>query len=270
MAVITFMSDFGTRDHYVASVKASIISHDPNRQIIDISHDIRPYDIAHAANVLKNTFREFPQGSVHLIAVDSVRAKAKAVAIELEGHYFVGFDCGLFSLISSNKPDKIRELAGGESTFPAKDVLAKAAISLAQGESLEKLGNPIEQLIELFNRQLKVTKREIAGHIVSVDHYGNLITNISEKEFDKIKEINGSEVRYAIRFGRELFDRLHQFFTDVDSGDCYVMFNSSGDLQIGINKGNASELLGLGIDAPVIIEFMNGYELYEWILIRIK
>ena len=258
MAVITFMSDFGTRDHYVASVKATIISLNPNQQVIDISHDIRPYDIAHAANVLKKAFRHFPTGSVHLIAVDSVRDKTKAIAIELDGHYFIGFDCGLFSLISSNKPGKALILSEGDSTFPAKDVLAKAALAIAKGEAFEKLGEQTEQLVELYNRQLKVTKREIAGHVISVDHYGNLITNIAKEEFEKIREINGNGVQYAIRFGRELFTGVHDYFTDVESGDCYVMFNSAGDLQIGINKGNASELLGLGIDAPVIIEFTNG------------
>lgn len=257
MAVITFLSDFGTADHYVAAVKAAIISKSPQQLITDISHDIRPFDIAHAAHVLKQVYLDFPEKTVHLVAVDSMRNESKALAIELDGHFFVGFDSGLFSLISSNKPSQICYLETVETTFPAKHVLADAALALAKGKRIKEVGTPGESMVELFSRQLKVTKREIAGNVVSVDHYGNLITNITKEEFDTIRKINGVRVKYVIRFGRESFTEVNQFFTDVESGDCFVLFNSSGDLQIGINKGNASELLGLSVDAPVIIEFSS-------------
>lgn len=252
------MSDFGTSDHYVAAVKAAIVSKAPQQMITDISHEIRPYDISHAANVLRHVYRDFPEKTIHLVAVDAMREKSKAIAIELDGHFFVGFDSGLFSLISANRPSEVYALENGQSTFPAKDVLAKTVMELANGKSLSQVGSKIEAISELYSRQLKVTKREIAGNVISVDHYGNLITNIGQEEFNKIIEINGAGVSYTIRFGREAFGGLHQYFTDVESGDCFILFNSSGDLQIGINKGNASELLGLGVDAPVNIEFSNG------------
>ncbi|WP_421764379.1 SAM hydrolase/SAM-dependent halogenase family protein [Ekhidna sp.] len=258
MALITFMSDFGTVDHYVAAVKAAIVSESPTQPITDITHNIRPFDISHAANVLRNVYKDFPAKTVHVVAVDSMREKSNAIAIELDDHLFVGFDSGIFSLISSKKPNKIAFLENGKSTFPAKDVLAKTALMLANGKSLSDVGQIAEEITELYARQLKVTKREIAGNVVSVDHYGNLITNINKEEFEKILEINGSGVRYAIRFGREQFQELHTFFSDVESGDCFVLFNSSNQLQIGINKGNASELLGLSVDSPVLIEFANG------------
>lgn len=257
MAVITFTSDFGTDDHYVATVKGKILSESPNQQIVDISHGIKPYDISHAATVLKSVYKEFPAGTVHLVSVDSIREKAKGVAINLEDHFFVGFDCGLFSMLSEKEPSGMVELNTNASTFPAKDVLADAALALTNGADLSSLGNPIEQLTKLFARQLKVTKREIVGNVVNVDRYGNLITNISKAEFDKILEINGANAKYLIRFGREVFGETNSFFSDVESGDCYVLFNSIGYLQIGLNKGNASQLLGLGIDAPVHIEFTN-------------
>jgi len=258
MALITFMSDFGTVDHYVAAVKAAIVSESADQPITDITHDIRPFDISHAANVIRRVYKDFPGKTVHIVAVDAMREKSKAVAIELDGHFFVGFDSGMFSLISDQKPGSIAILENGQSTFPAKDVLAKTALQLAKGKSLKDVGQLVDTMTELFARQLKVTKREIAGHVVSVDHYGNLITNINQSEFEKILEINGAGVRYMIQFGREQFQSLHSFFSDVESGDCYVLFNSSGFLQIGINKRNASALLGLSIDSPVIIEFTTG------------
>ncbi|WP_425392703.1 SAM hydrolase/SAM-dependent halogenase family protein [Ekhidna sp.] len=258
MALITFMSDFGTVDHYVAAVKAAIVSESPSQPITDITHDIRPFDISHAANVIRNVYKDFPEKTVHIVAVDAVKEKSRALALELDGHLFVGFDSGIFSLISSKRPSEIVLLENGQSTFPAKDVLAKTALKLASGKSLKDVGEKVEELTELYARQLKVTKREIAGHVITVDHFGNLITNIKKEEFEKIIEINGAGVRYAIRFGREQFQGIHSYFTDVESGDCYVLFNSSGQLQIGINKGNAAELLGLSVDSPILIEFANG------------
>ncbi len=255
MAVITFMSDFGTDDHYVAAVKAAIVSISSNQPITDLSHTIKPYDIAQAANVLKNVYKDFPEGSVHLVAVDAMKEKSNLIAIALDKHFFVGFDSGLFSLISSKKPDQVVILENDKSTFPAKQVLAKVALELANGKSLQSLGSPTDQMMELYARQLKVTKREIAGNVVHVDRYGNLITNINRPEFEKMIELNGNGVKYTVHFGRETFTNLHAYFTEVESGDCYVLFNSSDYLQIGINKGNASQLLGLKIDTPVNIEF---------------
>lgn len=258
MALITFMSDFGTVDHYVAAVKAAIVSEAPSQPITDISHDIRPFDIAHAANVLLSVYKEFPEGSVHLVAVDSMKEKSEGIAVSLDGHLFVGFDCGLLSIISEKKPDAIVRIASGSSTFPAKDILAKAALKLASGSSIEEVGTEAETIEVLFNRQLKVTKREIVGHVVTVDHYGNLISNIERSAFEKMLEMNGANTRFGVRFGREEFQVLHQYFSDVESGDCFVLFNSNDQLQVGINKGNASELLGLGVDSPVLITFSNG------------
>ena len=255
MALITFISDFGTVDHYVAAVKAAIVSEVPNQSVIDISHDIRPFDISHAANVLRNVYKDFPVETVHLVAVDAMRSRSRAIAVEIEDHVFVGFDSGLFSLLSDKPVSEVAVLKDMQSTFPAKDILAKAALDLANGKSLKDVGEMTGELTELYGRQLKVTKREIAGNVISVDHYGNLITNIAKAEFEKILEINGASVRYQIRFGRETFETIHSFFSDVESGDCYLLFNSSGHLQIGINKGKASELLGMSVDSPVLIEF---------------
>lgn len=257
MVAITFMSDFGVDDHYVAAVKGKFLSSNPDQKIIDVSHSIAPYDISHGAFLLKSVFRDFPKGTVHLVSVDAVKERSVGLAIELEGHFFVGFDCGLFSMISQAKPTEIVAIGLGNSTFPTKEVLVNVAYDLANGGKLTNHGSSLPQMKELFARQLKATKREIAGNVMNVDHFGNLLTNIPKMDFEKILEINGAGTRFMISFGRESFDQVHQYYTDVESGDCYVLFNSTGHLQIGINKGNASQLLGLGIDAPVHIEFVN-------------
>ena len=211
--------------------------------------------ISHAATVLKSVYRDFPEGTVHLASVDALREQPRGIALEIDNHLFVGLDSGLFSMISDQKPLKKVQIALAGRTFPARDVFADVALQLASGRSLSDVGQPMDQMVELLARQLKVTKREIVGNVVQVDHFGNLITNISKNEFDKMIELNGVSVQFTVRFGRESFSYFHENFADVDSGDCYVLFNSIGYLQIGINKGNAAQLLGLTIDTPIHIEF---------------
>jgi len=256
MAAITFMSDFGDEDHYVAEVKAAILSQNSVQNIIDISHNIRRHDIGHAAYVIKQVFSSFPAGTVHLIAVDPVqKGFSSLVAVRMNDHYFVSHDSGIFSLIDSQPPDQCVELAREESTFPARDHLSLAAAHLANGESLSSLGTPKTEIQTRVDRQLKVTKRGIVGQVIHIDHYGNLITNISRTDFDGILKLLGGSPIFRIRFAREQLQVIHQNFYDVESGDCFVLFNSYGFLEIGINKGRASDLLGLRMETPVMIDF---------------
>src|SRR6185437_7413786 len=189
MAIITFMSDFGHRDSYVAAVKAKLLSLNPSIPVIDISHEIEPYNIAHAAFVLKSVFKDFPEGTVHLTAVNAHSGGDETyMAIKLEGHYFIGADNGLFSLLSDKSPELIIELPkdnGYSPSFPEKTMLAYAAIALASGKAAEELGQPVSQVRQMLNRQIRVAKNMIAGNIVHIDRYGNLICNISKELFDQ-------------------------------------------------------------------------------------
>lgn len=256
MAVITFLSDFGERDHYVAAVKAAIISSNPAQQVIDISHQINRHDIGHAAYVLGRVFKSFPEGSVHLVAVDPVQREASGlIAMKLENHYFVSHDSGLLTLISTEVPESVVKLENRFSTFTVKENMVPAAMHLAGKKSITELGEPFLEYQRKTDRQLKATKREMVGQVIHIDHFGNLVTNIRQHDFEKICEINGGNPAFTVRFAREVFSRLHVNFYDVEGGDCFVIFNSYGFLEIGINKGRADDLLGLKQDAPVIIEF---------------
>jgi hypothetical protein len=255
MAVVTFMSDYGLKDHYVAAVKATILSVNPLINIVDISHHIKPFDIAHGAYVLKNSYPLFPEGSVHLVGIDAPGQKNnRVIAVKLDGHYFVGRDNGLFSIISSSKPEMVIEFDNKKSTFVVKDILAINAAKLANGTAIETLGNRIDDENRLISRVAKVTKREIVGNVIRVDHYGNLITNIKKSDYEAIQKMNGN-VPILIQFGREQYHKFHTIYNEVEPGDCYVLFNSADLLQIGLNMGNACELLGLTEDAPVYITF---------------
>lgn len=258
MAVVTFMSDYGWDDHYVAAVKASILAVNPSINIVDISHQINAFDVAHGAYVLKNVFRDFPRHTVHLVSVDPVnREPPTYVALKLEDHYFVGNDTGLFGMLSEQPfmaQVKLNAINQIQSSFPGKDILGPMAAKLASGENIHELGEPAMELKRLFARQLKATKREIVGNVIRVDKYGNLVTNIPRSEFETIQKINGN-VPFEVQVGREVFHEFNKNYHEVESGNCYLLFNSLGLLQIGINKGNAAELLGLKLDTPIAIHF---------------
>ncbi|MDH4298853.1 MAG: SAM-dependent chlorinase/fluorinase, partial [Cyclobacteriaceae bacterium] len=131
------------------------------------------------------------------------------------------------------------------------DVFAHAASKLASGVSITNLGSPMPFFKKMIDRQVKATKKQITGSIVRVDGVGNLITNITKETFDILSK--GKD--YTIQFGGEKFRRIHADYSHADQGECFLVFNSLNLLEIGIYKGNASQLLGLGYDSTVNISF---------------
>lgn len=255
MAIVTLLTDSGESDHYVAAIKAKILSVNPGLNLIDISHKILPCDLAHGAFVLKSVFRDFPKGTVHLVGVDANGGKEEQpIAIQLEDHFFVCSDNGLIGLISEKNHQlavALNSINPIQTTFPEKDILASAAARLASGVAITSLGKPLTDFKRMLNRQVKATRRIIAGHVMRVDNYGNLITNILKQDFDILSKGKS----YTIQFGGEKTRRIQAEYHQVEQGDCFVLFNSLGLLEIGINKGNGSELLGLQYDSPVNITF---------------
>jgi S-adenosylmethionine hydrolase len=254
MALITLLSDFGYSDHYVAAMKARILRINPGIAMVDISHQVALSDMAHASHVLKSVFRDFPENTVHIIAVNtSGHPDEKYIAVKLEGHYFVCPDNGLLGLISDQPAEAVVDITpkAYKSTFQAMDLMCPVAAKLASGTSIQELGTPLESFKMMLGRHLRATKKQIAGNVIRVDHYGNLLTNIEKTAFD----ILSKDKKYNIVFGRENSRRIHQFYGQVDPGDCFLVFNSLGQLEIGIYQGNAAELLGLGHDSPVMINF---------------
>lgn len=252
MSLITFTSDFGLQDHYTAAVKAKIYTISSNIDIIDISHAIDNFNIAQGSFVLKSIYKDFPENTVHLIAVDSFAENGKYIAVQLNNHYFLSADNGMISLLDAQEPAQAVQLpTTRQSTFAAKEVLAPAAAALALGEPLANIGEPMTEINRKLPRMLKATRKQMSGHVIRVDHYGNLITNIDQATFEILSE----DKNYSILFGREKAHRIHNSYGDVDSGECFLVFNSLGLLEIGIRQGNAQELLGIVYDSPVQILF---------------
>jgi S-adenosyl-L-methionine hydrolase (adenosine-forming) len=255
MAIVTLLTDSGENEHYVASIKAKILSINPGIGTLDISHRIAPCDIAHAAFIIRNVFRDFPPATVHLVGVHSTGNRGEEpIALQLEDHYFVGSNNGLFGLISERNHQNLVALNSIQpivTTFPERDILAPAAVKLASGISISDLGKPLPSFKKMIDRQPKLTKKGITGHVIHVDSFGNLITNIPQKAFQMLSK----DKAYTIQFGGEKFRKIHQQYSQADEGECVLLFNSSKLLEIAIYKGNASELLGLNYDSVVNITF---------------
>jgi S-adenosylmethionine hydrolase len=255
MAIVTLLTDSGESDHYVAAIKAKILGINPGLTVVDISHKIIPCDIAHGAFVLKSVFRDFPIGTVHLVGVDTTGNKDdQFMAVQLEEHYFICTDNGFLGLISDKSHQQavaLNSINPIQTTFPEKEILAPAAARIASGVAITSLGKPLLQFKRMLNRQLKATRRIISGHVIRVDNFGNLITNIAKQDFD----ILSSGRNYTIQFGGEKFKRIHANYNQAEQGDCFLIFNDLNLLEIGIYKGNASELLGLQYDSAVSITF---------------
>jgi S-adenosylmethionine hydrolase len=255
MPIVTLLTDSGEVDFYVAAIKAKILAVNPGVRIEDISHKINACDIAHGAFVLRSVFKDFPKGTVHLVGVDATGNRGDGyIALQLEDHFFVASDNGLLGLLSDKAHQKLVELNTVnpmETTFPEKDILAPAAAKLATGVALTDLGKPMATFKKRTDRHVRATKKNILGHVIRVDHYGNLITNIPRDTF----EILSKDKSYTIHVGGERIRKIQTNYHQAEQGDCFLFFNSLGVLEIGIYKGNANELLGLSYDSPVNIIF---------------
>ena len=260
MPIITLTTDLGTVDHYVSAVKATILRQLENANIVDISHDVPSFNIIHAAFVLKNVYQEFPAGSIHIIGVNAETNEDNShLAVYANGHYFVGTDNGIFSLLLDLKPDKIVEITttrdSDNENFPVKDVFAKAACHIARGGTLEIIGTEIKQFSKEFAKlEALHDKNSIRGSIIHIDHYGNAITNISQRLFKDVAKgraytINlGSKEHYSL-------NTIKRKYNEAQAGDAVALFISTDFLTISINNGSASSLMGLHINDTVRIEF---------------
>lgn len=254
MALVTFLSDFGDKDYYVPAVKAKMLSINPQLNIIDITHSIPPFDIEHAAFILRSTFRDFPKGTVHLVGINTVGGMTQGyIGVKLEEHIFVGPNNGILSLLADQDPGILVQFADihvKASTFPTKDILAPIAAKVASGAAIHDFGGPLTNFRKLMSRQAKATREHIIGHVVRIDRYGNVLTNIRREVFEKL-----NPGKFSIQFGRESMDKLQTGYDQVEAGDPFAFFNSLDILEIGINHGDAGKLLGLKQDSVIYIHF---------------
>lgn len=269
MHFITLISDWGDSDFYLPAVKGKIYHYLPDATIVDISHHIPLFDQGKAAYVLRYAYPSFPAGTVHLIGVNAVASpNTPHVMVYHRGHYFVGADNGIFSLLFDEEPEKVYEIDVFQDsdyfTFPCRDVFVKVACALSTGTPMEELGTlsaiknkPTRRSAArkfFYDKENKLESAIINGVVAYIDHYGNAVVNIDQVLFD---EFMAQFQRFVIEFGKYKITKLVQAYQDVPLAEKLALFGSNGLLQIAQNQGNAKQMLGLDVDSYVNISFFD-------------
>ena len=256
--VIALLSDFGSRDHYVGTMKGVMLGICPDVTFIDITHDIAPHDVLDGAIELAAAYRFFPAGTIFLAVVDpGVGSGRRGIAAEIGDYRFVCPDNGLLSaVLRETAPKKVVELTERRyarptvsRTFEGRDRFAPAAAWIAKGIQLAALGRNVPELHRLEIPQAVLTDDELRGAVLRTDRFGNLVTNIDRKTFEKFSKSTGVQVAAA----GATVGRLVATYADIQSGEICALFGSTDHLELAANAGSAADLLGLTRGAVVKI-----------------
>ncbi len=266
MAMISLTWDMGLKDHYVATVKGAILSQCADANIVDVSHLIKPFDTAQAAFVLRQAYPAFPRGTIHIIGVNpETDGQTPHLIVRHDGHYFIGADNGIFSLLFEGKPHEAYEITmkldDDHIAFPTQSVFVKAACHIARGGTPEVIGRKVISIKEAIGFRPATDAASIRGKILHVDTYGNLVTNVRKILFEEI----GRGRTFQVDFGSkdDLITVLSQTYGDVPMGERVAFFGASGLLEIAVNKGvegsggGASRLFGVHTNDTVRIDFFD-------------
>jgi S-adenosylmethionine hydrolase len=264
MSIITLTSDMGIKDFYLASIKGAIYKALPDAKIVDISHHVTPFDIAQAAFIVKNTYPDFPDKTIHIISVDPEASNdSHHIAVFHKGQYFIGNDNGMFSLLFEEEPEQIWRLTPpptiGTSSFPSKSIFVWAATLLAQGSRLEDIGERTDHIKMRVAFRPVVEADLIKGSVIFIDGYGNVITNISKSLFESVRE----DRSFVLYFRGETYgiNKISKTYNEVPPGEKLAIFGAGNFLEIAINKGvegsggGANKLFGLKLNDIIRIEF---------------
>ncbi len=256
MPIITLTTDLGESDYYAGSIKGFILSQCQDAQIVDITHHIKPFDIFHAAFVLRNIIQDFPAGTVHIVSVSSDRNKNKRfVLLQYQKQFLLGIDNGLFSIAFDALPDVVFNLPVLDRmklSFAGRDILAYYACRIALGHKPESIGQRMKQITSLSLFNPIIDQHSIKGHIIYIDHYENLMVNINKELFEQERKDRSFDILIS---RNDSINSISKYYDDVPSGEKLAIFNAAGYLEIAINKGNAAGLLGLKKGDAVIINF---------------
>lgn len=275
MPIITLTTDFGEKDHFVGGVKGAIYTELQDVRIVDISHSISPFHLTEAAYIIQNAYKSFPQGTIHIIGIDSgLTPENKHVAVFLDGHYFICANNGIISMLASEiKPEKIVEINihdRVQSNFPVLDVFVKVACHIARGGTLEVIGKNISNIKELTGIRPVVNPEssQIIGNVIYIDNYGNVVSNITRSLFDEI----GKGRDFKIMARTATFSEVFNNYSDAinfelppekreEDGKKLALWNSGEYLELAIYKsnpstvGSASSLFGLEYRDTITVNF---------------
>jgi hypothetical protein len=247
MPLLTLTSDIGSQDFLVGAIKGQLLSTNPTFNIVDISHNLSPFNYPQAAYVCRNAIKNFPEGTFHLALVNLFDQRPEHLLLAKYNNQYVGCaDNGLITMILEEVPQQIVALSLNKSeqknTLYCASVFAKAFDQILAGETFENIGDP-NVSIEVKNPLRPLLGNNwIEGQIIFIDNFENVIINITKEEFEEQRRGRS----FKIVFKRdEIIDKISETYADVMESEKLALFNSAGYLEIAINKGNAAGLFGL-------------------------
>lgn len=260
MAIITLTSDWGTSDYYTAAVKGVILSQIPNATIVDISHEIPHFNVAEAGFTLRNCYRNFPEGTIHIIAVETIESTDHPhVVVKAHGQYFIGANNGVFSHILDNQYDEAVEINIEQDsdfyTFSTRDRFAKVAVMIAKGKPLSEIGTLGKPLQNGGSFCAVVKNNIIEGIVIHIDAYDNLITNISRELFEEVGK--GRDFTIKVKGDLYTIDEVVDCYDDVDQLEPVALFGTHGYLELALNHAKMASLWGLDVRSTIQVVFMD-------------
>ncbi len=247
MPILTLTSDIGHKDFLVGAVKGQILQVNDAFRIVDISHDLTPFNYPQAAYVCRNAIRHFPEESFHMILMNLYHTKPEYLLVARYGQQFLGIaDNGLLSMIAEGVPEEITAIpldrTQNRNTLYCAKIMAEAFTDLLSGITLQKLGDPSISIQVKNPLKPLLGNNYIEGQIIFIDHFENVIVNITREEFEEQRRGRS----FKIVFKRdEVIDKISETYADVNEGEKLALFNAASYLEIAINKGNAAGLFGL-------------------------
>ena len=252
-AIVTLTTDYGLSDHFSGALKGVILGINPAAQIVDISHQVNPFEICEGGFVIAQAYRYFPKKTVHVVVVDpGVGTLRRPILAQAAGQHFLAPDNGVLSMIYARESHKVRAITAEKyflrplsQTFHGRDIFAPVAAQLSKGLAPARFGKLITDYARLeFYKPVRTGKRIWSGSILKVDHFGNLISNFELAEFPTVRTRP-----FELSVGAELVRRMESSFAGCPAGELCVMVGSSGYLEIVSNQASAARRLGCGVGA---------------------
>jgi S-adenosyl-L-methionine hydrolase (adenosine-forming) len=247
MPLITLTSDFGNQDYLVGAVKAQLLQINPEFTIVDISHNIPPFNYPQAAYVCRSAIRNFPEFTYHLILVNLFDTRPEQLLLAYHNdQYLLCGDNGLLTMILEEKPELVigipMDKRAVKNTLYCTTLMGRVVNQLVNGESIQNIGEPDVTYLEKNHLRPLLDIGWIEGQIIFIDNFENVIVNITREQFEEQRK--GRSFRIVFKRD-EMIDRISESYADVAEGEKLALFNSAGYLEIAINKGNAAGLFGL-------------------------
>lgn len=255
MPVITLTTEWKPDDFYYGIIKGKLTTLCPGTDLIINAGSIPPFNIALASFIIRNTYENYPKGSVHIICVHSEPENdGHCLVVKAKDHFFVGTDNGIFNLILNGEPDEVVKL-DNRNISDELEVFARAASGIISGKKLQLLGSPVKNIMEKLPLRATIEKDVIIGSIIFIDSYGNAISNITREVFYRVFE--NREFKIQIQSNRNYTRKISEKYSDVPVGDLLGRFNQLDLLEIALNGANVSELLSISTGSVVRVDAVN-------------